>query len=301
MVNIKDLSDKTPVKKEKTGLVREVMLNFTEQRISVKRLASLLGVAHSTCSCMCNPKSPVHMRLKHLRRFISHFPERSVTQFLLSIDSSISAEKLVGTYFKLQLPSECNIPPPALKKETSEDKREIIISSQRKKFISGIYHLFDYRESWEFYDGFEVEETEQFLEDGKVPASWVEKIREQTDFEKFVFKFQNQNKEKEKKKNENIPSDQLTQQKKGREAEDVRQLINNMPLDVFKAITSAFANAGIVKKNNLSLEVLLGTLIVKLPCRYSVVLEKDDRITIISEEKGKEVKISINGKFPWSS
>ena len=74
MVNINDLPDMTPVKKEKTELVRGAMLNFTEEGLSVKELAALLGVAYPVCSSMCSLKSPVRMRLKHLKNLPVIFP-----------------------------------------------------------------------------------------------------------------------------------------------------------------------------------------------------------------------------------
>ncbi len=289
MVNINNLPDMTPVKKKKTEAVREAMLSFSEERLSVKELAALLGVAYSVCSSMCSLKSPVRMRLKHLKKFISHFPGWSIEDLLLEANPAVPAEKLVETYF--DLPGEYNVPSPAPKKKIGEDEGGILIpEAQRKKFVSGIYYLFGYREGWEFCQQFGAMEEEWFLKTGKIPPAWVEKIGEQTDFEKFVSKFQNQNKERSEKGNENIPS----------ATEDIRQFINDMPTEVFKAIVSAFANAGLAKEINLSLEVLLGTLSVKLRKNYTVTLV-NDRVAIRGEKDGRPVSIFLDGKFPWDT
>ncbi|GEM_PF-5805936 len=189
MVNIKDLPDKTPVKKEKTGLVREAMLSFSEKRLSVKELAALLGVAYPVCSSMCNPESPVRMRFRHVKKFISHFPEVSIKDLLLRVDPAVPAEKLVETYF--DLPGEYSI-------------------------------------------------------------------------------------------------------------SDPRQFINDMPVEIFRAILSAFANAGVVKNMNLSREVLLGTLLAKLHENYTVTLV-NGRVVIRGEKDGCPVSIFLDGKFPWDT
>ena len=84
------------------------------------------------------------------------------------------------------------------------------------------------------------------------------------------------------------------------ETEDVRQFINDMPAEVFKAIVSAFANAGLAKETNLSREVLLGTLLARLHKNYTVTIS-NGRVVISGERDGRPVSIFLDGTFPWDA
>ncbi len=199
------------------------------------------------------------------------------------------------------------------------DREKFFIpKSTRQKLISGIYILFSFSEGWQFWEEFTSELESEFLETGIVPRPWREKIADKTDLAEFVGKFQKEDKPAVSRRTAKKSSHNLSRKKPLGNSKKVidnpilksaRQALNksrrqkidtdaNVPMVVFRAFFLACFNAGVVKKDRLSVETLIGTLIRKLAPDFAVIFSEKDRKFIISG-KGKTHTFSFKDDFPW--